>query len=269
VPATSVYFRSGVLHMHALEFAVGEGRNIVVVPGITTPAASFATGAERLAAMEGVGAVYVLDTRGRGLSQKSGFGTHRCGDYADDVIALIDHLGLHDPVLVGHSMGARVVAAARVKFPGCAAATVLIDPPMSGPGKAAYPIPLERMITGVRSARAGQGRAQARVDYPAWSEAQVAERGDWLGTCDDMALVESFAWFHLEAFESVWQILAQPALLLVGGESLVVPREQSELLSSLNPAASKVVIAGAGHMVPWDNPEDTYAAIETFLRTLS
>jgi N-formylmaleamate deformylase len=264
----SVYFRSGPLRLHALRFGTEQGRDLVVVPGITTPAASFVTTATRLAGMAGVGSVYVLDTRGRGLSERSGFGTHAAADYAQDVLALIESLGLDQPVLVGHSMGGRVVAAARSRYPGCSAAAVVIDPPMSGPGKPPYPIPLERMLNGVLQARAGLGRDQARADYPAWTDEQVRERGDWLGTTDEVALVECFARFHLELFEPVWQMVPAPALLMVGEKSPVVTRESADLLAALNPQATMVTVSGCGHMVPWDNADDTIGGIGAFLATL-
>ena len=60
--------------------------------------------------------------RGRGLSQRVPYGAHRASDYAEDVLALIEQLGLHQPVLVGHSLGARVVAAARAGVPGASPA---------------------------------------------------------------------------------------------------------------------------------------------------
>lgn len=270
----SVFFRSGDLRMHALRFVGGtgrdeSGRDVVVVPGITTPAASFGTVAERFARMAGVGSVYVLDTRGRGLSEKAPFGAHRTGDYAEDVLALVESAGLDSPLLVGHSMGGRVVAAARARFPGCSAGVTVIDPPMSGPGRPPYPIPLERMLNAVQQARAGRGREMARRDYPQWSEEQVRERGDWLGSCDEAAVTEAFAWFHLEPFEPTWQTLTGPALMLVGDKSPVVPAETADLLAELNPQASVVSVSGCGHMVPWDNTDETVAAVESFLASLS
>jgi N-formylmaleamate deformylase len=128
----SVFFRSGEFRLHAARHPGTGGRPMVVVPGITTPAGAFAVAAARLA---GIAAdVYVLDMRGRGLSQRVPYGAHRAGDYADDVLAFIDQVGLDRPLLVGHSLGARVVACARARFPGASAGVVAIDPPRTPPG---------------------------------------------------------------------------------------------------------------------------------------
>ena len=77
-------------------------------------------------------------------------------------------------------------------------------------------------------------------------------------------MVESYAWFHLEAFEPVWQEVEPPALLLYGAESPVVTAADAARLERLNPRAKVVSVAKSGHMVPWDNLEHTLREIESF-----
>jgi N-formylmaleamate deformylase len=264
----SVFFRSGELRLHAARHPGQRGRSVVVVPGITTPAGAFAFAAAAIASSPSSGDVYVLDMRGRGLSERAGPGRHRAADYAEDVLSLISHLGLERPLLVGHSLGARVVAAARARFPGSAAGVVAIDPPMSGPGRRPYPMALDRFINGLHGARAGRGVEQAREDYPAWTDDQARQRGEWLGSCDEVAVVESYSWFHLEAFEPVWQEVEPPAVLLFGDASPVVTADDAALLERVNPRADVVAVAHSGHMIPWDNLEQTVAGIEAFLAKL-
>ena len=264
----SVFFRSGELRLHAARHPGQQGRSVIVVPGITTPAGAFAFAAAAIASSPSSGDVYVLDMRGRGLSERAGPGRHRAADYAEDVLSLIGHLGLDRPLLVGHSLGARVVAAARARFPGASAGVVAIDPPMSGPGRRPYPMALDRFINGLHSARAGRGVEQAREDYPAWTDDQARQRGEWLGSCDEVAVVESYSWFHLEAFEPVWQEVEPPAVLLFGDASPVVTADDAALLERVNPRADVVAVAHSGHMIPWDNLEQTVAGIEAFLSKL-
>jgi N-formylmaleamate deformylase len=226
---SSIFFRSGNLRLHTAHHAqpnIGTSARtpMIVVPGITTPAGAFAFAAERLAA--GGRDVYVLDMRGRGLSERSPYGTHRAEDYADDVLALIDHLGLEQPILVGHSLGARVVAAARAKVPGCASAVVAIDPPMSGPGRRPYPIAVSQFISGILGARAGRG--------------------------------------DIEAFDPVWRQVEPPALLIYGDESPVVTKADVVELEQVNPRADTASVSHSGHMIPWDNVDGMVEAIEEF-----
>ena len=264
----SVFFRSGDLRLHAARYPGQRGRPVVVVPGITTPAGAFGFAAEAIAAAPSSGDVYVLDMRGRGLSERAGPGRHRSGDYAEDVLALVGHLGLDRPLLVGHSLGARVVAGARARFPGSSAGVVAIDPPMSGPGRRPYPMALDRFLNGLHGARAGRGVQQAKADYPSWTAEQARQRGEWLGSCDEVAVVESYSWFHLEAFEPVWQEVEPPALLLFGDVSPVVTAADAALLEQVNPRAEVTAVAHSGHMIPWDNLKQTVAEIEAFASRL-
>jgi N-formylmaleamate deformylase len=207
--------------------------------------------------------------RGRGLSERAGSGGHRAADYAADVIALIEQAGLEQPVLAGHSLGARVVAAARARVPGCCAGVVAIDPPMSGPGRRPYPTGLDVFVSGVQGARAGRGEREARETYPTWTGEQITTRAQWLGSCDELAVVESYGWFHLEAFEPVWQDVEPPALILYGDQSPVVTAADAATLEQVNPRADVVAVPGCGHMVPWDNLDQTIAEIEAFVAKLA
>lgn len=263
---TSVFFSSGDLRLHAVRHPGQGGRPVVVVPGITTPAGAFAFAASRLAAV--AGDVLVLDMRGRGLSERAGFGAHRASDYADDVLALVELAGIDQPVLVGHSLGARVVACARARFPGGSAGVVAIDPPLSGPGRRPYPTGLDVFLGGIQGARCGRGEAQAREHYPTWTDEQISSRARWLASCDEAAVTESYAWFHLEAFEPVWRDVEPPALLLYGDKSPVVTRADAADLARVNERATIVAVPGCGHMVPWDNLDQTVADIAAFISRL-
>jgi N-formylmaleamate deformylase len=264
-PPESFFFRSGSLRLHAARHPGAGGRPIVVVPGITTPAGAFAFAGRRLAAVPTAGDVYVLDMRNRGLSERAGPGVHRAADYADDVLALIEAAGLDRPLLVGHSLGARVVVAARARVPGSCAGVVAIDPPMSGPGRPPYPTGLDVFVNGIQDARRGLGAEQARKNYPTWSDEQVLARGEWLGSCDETGVVESYSWFHLEAFEPIWQEVEPPALLLFGDNSPVVTAGDAARLAEINPRAGVVAVAYCGHMIPWDNLDQTVTEISTFM----
>ncbi len=74
------------------------------------------------------------DLRGRGLSSKlpGPFGMRA---HADDLVAVLDHLGLPRAVLTGHSMGAYVATTAALAHPSRWSAVVLID------GGVALPLP--------------------------------------------------------------------------------------------------------------------------------
>jgi len=102
----------------------GEGRDpLVCLHGITAQHRAFNATARHLGPSHGL---VGLDLRGRGDSDKpeSGYGL---ATHASDVVRVLDHLGLEDAVLVGHSMGAFVALRAALSSPERVRALVLLD----------------------------------------------------------------------------------------------------------------------------------------------
>lgn len=262
------YFRSGDLRLHALR-QVGTGsRAVLVVPGITTPAGGISSVTAEVARLPSVSEVYVLDMRGRGLSDTAPPGRHSTQDYAEDVLALVESADLDQPLLVGHSLGARVAVTARVIEPGASCGVLAIDPVLSGPARP-YPTQLDHFLTELAAAKAGRGLELARRRFPSFNPHQLEQRVKWLATCDEVAIIESFAWFHLETFEPVWERVPPPAVLLAGDESPAVRPDDVRSLAELNPRASVLLAEHSGHMVPWDNPERCLEVIEAMLGSTS
>jgi N-formylmaleamate deformylase len=104
--------------------------------------------------------VLALDVRGRGLTDRASDG-YALPQYAADLAAVTHALELDRPVLLGHSMGARIVAAFAATNPGLARAVIAVDPPLSGPGRAPYPYPLEPYLGQIAEARAGRVTLEA------------------------------------------------------------------------------------------------------------
>jgi N-formylmaleamate deformylase len=246
--AQSRWFSAGGLALRALEFA-GEGFPIVVVPGITSPAATWTFVVE---ALTGNRWIILLDARGRGASDKPATG-YATADYVNDLKALIEAFALKSPVLLGHSMGARVVAAFDVAFAQIAKALVVIDPPMSGPGRRPYPIPVAFYLEQRRQVLSGTSFADLAKSAPTWSEARIRDRIEWLPSCSEAAILLSHAGFHSEGFLETWPKVTAPALFVRGANSSVVAPSDLAEVKAANPRAEYVEIASSGHMIPWDN----------------
>ena len=250
----------GALRLHVLSFGRPRPQtsDILLIPGITSPAAVWDFVAEPLAATR---AVHVVDLRGRGQSDPAPAGAYGLRDYAADAAATIAHLDLDRPVIVGHSLGARIAAELELREGSdLAARWVLVEPPLSGPGRPPYPFALDFYLDGIRAAREGDIRARVRDDHPSWDETQIQARAQWLGTCDERAISETHRNFHAEDFVGRWQRLAAP-ILMSGADSPVVPATAVAELLSLNPAARSIVVPGAGHMIPWDDPGGFQSAL--------
>lgn len=84
----------------------GEGRPIVLIPGF---GAALTMWKYTVPVLSQRFQVVCLDPRGHGRSMKAA-GNNRQKRMAQDIRELIDHLGLQDVLLVGHSLGGAIVA---------------------------------------------------------------------------------------------------------------------------------------------------------------
>ncbi|CAN5787351.1 hypothetical protein BH18ACT11_BH18ACT11_23520 [soil metagenome] len=102
----------------------GEGTDpVVCLHGITAQHRAFNAAARYLGPSRGLVGV---DLRGRGDSDKpeSGYGLET---HASDVVRVLEHLGLDQAILVGHSMGAFVALEAALASPDRVRAIALLD----------------------------------------------------------------------------------------------------------------------------------------------
>jgi N-formylmaleamate deformylase len=257
--ARSVRVSANGITQHYLDRGAGEP-GFLAIPGITSPAATFEFVAEPLSRHH---RVVTVDVRGRGLSDKppAGYGLE---DYVADAAALIEVAGLSRPTVLGHSMGARIAAALAARHPELVGAAILADPPLTGPGRDAYPFPLDPYVESLRKAQAGATAEDMRPYFPSWTEEQLALRARWLATCSEQAVVETYRNFHEEDFFEPWSRISVPVLLVYGEESPVVTASGLEDLAAANPRARMAGVSGAGHMIPWDNLPDFVSVVLDF-----
>ena len=159
---------------------------MLVLPGITSPAITWEFIVRRLGDRL---RVVVADLRGRGLSSPSADGRYDLEAYADDAAALIESLGLRRPVLLGHSLGARIAAALAAREGTAAGPALLVDPPLTGPGRVPYPTSREAFLTQLEEAYAGTTPEAVARHWPSWPHRELELRARWLPTCDERAVI--------------------------------------------------------------------------------
>ncbi|UQS25193.1 alpha/beta hydrolase [Amycolatopsis thermalba] len=265
VPATSRWVRSGAVRLHLLDYGPADGIPLLVLPGITSPAITMDFVARELT---GLVRPIVLDVRGRGLSDSADTGPegYDLATYATDVAAVASGLGLDRPVLFGHSMGARIAAAATARCE--VRGTILADPPMSGPGRGPYPTTLEAFLGQLDQARRGTDADEVARSWPRWPRREQELRARWLSSCSRTAIAATHAGFESEDFFDHWPHVPAPAVLLYGGDSPVVTAAGAAEAGRANPAAELVAIPDAGHMVFWDQPAPALTALREALRSV-
>ncbi len=220
---------------------------MLLIPGITSPAITWGFVAEKLATKY---QVHVLDVRGRGLSQ-SGDLDYTLDAMADDAIALAQQMDR--PVVLGHSMGARICVRANARNAAPFRGYLLVDPPMSGPNRRPYPANWSWYGDSIRMAERGCSAEEMRAFCPTWSDEQRALRAAWLHTCHWGAVRTAFDGFHTDDIHQDIPKIQKPARLIIAGGATVVDAKDQAEIAALNPRLEQRIVAGAGHMIPWDN----------------
>lgn len=252
-------FANGI-RQHYLRFG-GKGRPVILIPGITSPAITWGFVAERLAQHLDV---YVVDVRGRGLSSSGPKLDYGLNALAGDVIRLAETLRLEAPALLGHSMGARVAIRAAASGKADFSRLVLVDPPVSGPGRRAYPSKLAWYVDSIRMASKGADADGMRAFCPTWTDGQLALRAEWLHTCYEPAVVTAYEDFHNDDIFVDVPKVATPTMLMIAGRGVIEPSDEREF-RSLNPKLEIVRVANAGHMIPWDDFDGFFDSLGDFL----
>lgn len=247
------------IRQHLVHHA-GNGPTLLLIPGITSPAVTWGFVAERLAEAFDV---HVLDVRGRGLSE-AGALDYSLDAMAEDAIAVAEAAGLGKPVVLGHSMGARTAIRAARKAPEAFSGLVLVDPPVSGPGRRAYPSAWNWYEDSILMAQKGCSGEDMRRFCPTWTDEQNALRAEWLHTCQLDAIRTAYDGFHTDDIHADLPHLRLPLRLVVAGGATVIGKEDIAEICQLSPGIEVMIVEKAGHMIPWDDLEGFLSAVMDF-----
>lgn len=259
-PVRSRHFLAGTVRLHYIEFP-NSHPPLVVIPGITMPAATWEFVGRNLAHFAHV---YILDPRGRGLSQGGPHLGYRLLDYAQDVLAMQNVLHLPRTNILGHSMGARIAMAFAATYPESVGDLVLVDPPMTGPGRRPYPSTLASFLDVIDLVSKGRGYEEI-ASHTGWPAEQVEMRMKWLPTCDRHAVEESYRSFSEESIHALLPRIFARSLLVYAERGNTVTEDEAEEFVQLLPHAMQRRIANAGHMIPWDNMGEFVSTVRQFL----
>jgi N-formylmaleamate deformylase len=256
------HIRANNIRQHYLRYG-GSGPALVVVPGIVSPAALWGFVAERLGRHFDT---YVLDVRGRGLSEHGDhldYGLEAC---ATDVIAFASALLPSPYILLGHSMGARIAIRVARRASPQLERIILVDPPVSGPGRRPYPTPVARALSLLQAAQRGEAEQALRMPgIPAWPEHLLRLRAEWLHTCDERAVIEAHRGFHENDMHADLPHIAVPTALIAAGKGgVILPAEEQEIRELL-PSVQVRRVAAAGHQIQVDDYEGFFQALGSVL----
>lgn len=214
--------------------------------------------------------IILVDARGHGLSEAPVPAPNI--ERAKDIIALIEALGLEDPILIGHSMGAIAVALCAGLRPDLPGRIVLEDPPTferfaatSEEDKAAREIWKARSLESSKLS-VGELVERNREECPTWPE---AEREPWAKAKQQL----NVSVFDEEPMdpETGYQIMEQitcPILILTADPEMggMYPVEKADELTAKVPGSTHVHIEGSGHSIRREQPLAYLQAVNDFLK---
>jgi pimeloyl-ACP methyl ester carboxylesterase len=270
---------AGGLSFEIAEAGAANQRRVLLLHGFTGAKDDFVDAVDALADT-GWHAV-APDLRGHGNSSKpSSEDAYDFELFADDVWALVDALGWHEPfVLLGHSMGGMVAQVAAVRQPSRLAALVLMDT-SHGPPEGVDGSLLDLGVTVAREhgmevlcdlqaehadPTGTPAAARLRAERPGWEE---FERRKFLASSP--AMWAAMAPKMLRRADRLDQLagLQVPTLVIVGEQDRPFLGPSQRMAKTI-PAARLTLIPDAGHAPQFENSDAWWDALTTFLQEVS
>lgn len=251
---------NGIL-LHYLRYG-GSGEPMIIIPGIISPAAVWSFVGEYIGKTRDC---FIIDVRGRGLSSSGNgidYGIDVC---ATDVLELADAVALKSFVLLGHSMGARIAIRAASRGHKELSRVVLVDPPVGGPGRRPYPIPLDKILDTLEQGSNGM-MSDSFNKSQKWNETARRARAEWLHTCDFASVVTAHRGFQEDDIHSDLPRIAVPVALMTAGDGGTVRPEDIEEFRQLVPGIAVETLHGIGHMIPFEDPERFHESLDRLLK---
>jgi len=218
--------------------------------------------------------VILPDARGHGLSARVQPGENI--DLVADTAGLIRALGLNQPVLGGHSMGANTSAQVGAHFPGLVRALVLEDPPWREPEPPKAPEPEKEgqprpnpmdWILRLEKQSIKELIADCRKDNPSWQEAEFRP---WAESKKqfDYNFLQRLSGNPFLNWQEDFQAIRCSTLLITANpaKGSIVPPKTAQMVHSMNNQIKVVRIPHAGHNIRRENYPQYIKAIRGFLK---
>jgi pimeloyl-ACP methyl ester carboxylesterase len=213
----------------------------------------------------------LFDNRGTGLSDKPTSG-YALSNMADDVIGLMDHLGIIHSHVLGYSMGGAIAQELVCHHPERVSSLVLFAT-LCGGARAAYAgrtaMRVMHNLEGVAPAEAAR-RIWAVTYEPRYLAANrdKIERQMQLEIENPTPLHAADLQFQaLVDFDSSKALPSVRArtLIVTGDRDQLIPPRNSEVLADLIPEARLAFLRGHGHRAIWEAPRQCLGLVADFL----
>lgn len=256
----------------------GHGEPLVLIPATGFSADVWVR--DQVPALSQALQLITFDQRGCGRSSAPE-GVYTMEQLAADVVALLDHLGIHSAHVLGHSMGGRIGLAMALDFPERVKSLILAA---SGSGPAArqgeecvpgLPFRLVRDLVG--HGFEGYVRHETTETSTYFTDSFRAKHPDQVQAFYELAWPTHARWpayLRLCMARHTWEAThrlgdVRPETLVVVGDADVVGSNhvgQSQVLAERIPGAQLMVLEGQSHGFFWQAPDETHAWILKWVR---
>ena len=210
--------------------------------------------------------IIAMDQRGHGDADKPADG-YALVNFADDIEAFMDAVGLQSAVLLGSSSGGYVAQQVAVHVPHRVDGLVLVGAPRSLQGRPAFADEVDRLTDPVD---------------PRWVEESLSwfpryhDVPDWYikDRIRDGLRVPAHVWMAGLAGlttavpPSESGTITAPTLIMWGERDELLPLQDGYLLAAAIPRSRLIVYEDTGHLVLWEQPERVASDLAAFVAGL-
>jgi pimeloyl-ACP methyl ester carboxylesterase len=210
--------------------------------------------------------VFAMDQRGHGDADKPDDG-YALVNFADDIEAFMDAVGLQSAVLLGSSSGGYVAQQVAIQVPHRVDGLVLVGAPRSLQGRPAFADEVDRLTDPVD---------------PTWVEESLTwfpryhHVPDWYikDRIRDGLRVPAHVWmaglagFTTAVPPSESATITAPTLIIWGERDELLPLQDAYLLLAAIPGSRLIVYKDTGHVVLWEQPERVATDLADFVAGL-
>jgi pimeloyl-ACP methyl ester carboxylesterase len=213
--------------------------------------------------------VITPDLRGFGASRLTSAAVNM-SSYADDIVALMDHLRLSQAVVGGMSMGGYVLLNLLERYPERVSAAIFIVTKAGADDTAG-----RDKRTTLAAATASEGMKPVLEVFRnilfapatlATHPALVAEVAGWISATDPRgAAAGLIAMRERKDYLPLLAAIRQPTLVIGADQDQVMPIDHSRAISEGIADAQLSILQGGGHMVNLEQPDGFNAVLKEFL----
>lgn len=206
--------------------------------------------------------ITILDLRGHGKSDKP-LGRYSITQFSNDLYSLMKHLHIEKAIIVGHSLGGMTALRFTLDYQDMVDKLILID----ATAKPSFSFVTKLLLSLSKILMDVSYRSFLKIYISRYSDLEEFDLEEALARLlKTPKYVIKSCFTALAGFDVTSELanIRVPTLIIHGRESST-PLVLAEYMNENIPYAELVVIEGAGHASPKENPDEIWKAIEKFI----